>query len=212
MSDLIPMLKLDALTLVAQRRSVLLAVGMGVLLALWGGPILAVGLLGMLGYMTALNLFHADEAYRLKQLYGSLPVRRRTVMASHYVVAVALVTSAVALGLLVEPLRALLGGEPTPGILESAGVLATALVGAVALVVPLVIRFGARTVSYVTLVAVAATSAAVIAVRDADIVRTSLAAVAALPAWRAWLALPTLAILLYSSSRLSTRLYARQDH
>lgn len=97
--ELSAMLRLDALTV----RPWLKGLGFFVLMAVAFAFLLKQPELGLMmvligALVSVLNLFASDEAYRLPYLYGALPVSRRTVITSHYAMAVGFLAVAAAIG------------------------------------------------------------------------------------------------------------------
>lgn len=119
MSELTPMLRLDLHSLVAQRRMFAIFVVMSAVFAFAGGVTFSMPLLAVVGMMIGLSLFGTAETNKLTLLYGSLPVRRRTVMVSHYLVTVGMTTLAVIIGFVFAALASLVRGESTDGLLLS---------------------------------------------------------------------------------------------
>lgn len=100
-SKLLAMIKLDLLSMRTLTRSLVGLIVVALLVGTVfrspevGMPILGVGLM-----MMPIQLFTADEMYRLRQLYGELPLRRSDVINSRYLLAVAAVVLMVLAGYL----------------------------------------------------------------------------------------------------------------
>lgn len=147
-SALAPMLRLDVASLASWgRMAPLLVLATGVM-AFTSGVQVAVLMLTVGSAFMALNPFTMDERYRLPLLYGGLPVSRRTVVTSHYVIAVgafALASALVVPAALLSPFFFGLGVWDEVG----AGWLMLAVASAVvALFLPLVVRFGVKSLAY----------------------------------------------------------------
>ena len=83
MSELAPMLRLDLWTLVAARRTILVYVALVGALSVLVGSAVALPLAAMVAVMVGTLLVRAPTD-RIHLLYGTLPLRRRTVVVAHY--------------------------------------------------------------------------------------------------------------------------------
>ena len=98
MRELTAMIRLDLCTVGASRRLMGIYAAMATLFAASGGASFALPLIAMLGVVIGFNLLGTAESNRLPLLYGSLPLRRRTVMVAHYLVTAGTTVLAVTLG------------------------------------------------------------------------------------------------------------------
>lgn len=212
MSDLAPMLRLDLHSLVAQRRMFAIFIVMSAVFAFAGGVTFSMPLLAVVGMMIGLTLFGTAETNKLTTLYGSLPVRRRTVMVSHYLVTVGVTTLAVVIGLAFAALAAVVRGEPIEGLVLSGVALVGSLFVVLSLMIPLQVRWGAVTGSFVAL----AVTLAISGVVGFGLGQEALAElVASLGSGGSWAVLGLLALGLVGlvvSVLVCIRIYERQDH
>lgn len=147
-STLAPMLLLDIANLASWRRAAPVIVVAMAGMAWSSGVQMAVLMLYVGSAFMAFNPFTMDERYRLPLLYGGLPVTRRTVITSHYLIAVGALAMAM---VLVVPCALLshaglgldIGEEIQIGLLTITG--ASVVLGPA---LPLVIRFGVKVLSY----------------------------------------------------------------
>lgn len=144
MRELTAMIRLDLRTVGASRRLMLLYAAMATLFAASGGASFALPLIAMLGVVIGLNLLGTAESNRLPLLYGSLPLRRRTVMVAHYLVTAGTTVLAVALGLLVMAVVARVRGEAADDLLLSGAGVIAALFLVLAVMLPVYLRWGTR--------------------------------------------------------------------
>lgn len=149
--SLAPMVRLDIANLASYRRAALPILAALAFMAWSGGMSTAAVLLYLLGFLVAMNAFTMDDSHRLPMLYGALPVSRRTVITSHYLVGVGALLASV---LLVVPTALVSQASGNGGFAQeiAAGVgivLGTSASAAVAL--PLVVRLGARAMAYVAI-------------------------------------------------------------
>lgn len=214
MSDLGPMLRLDLFSLAGVRRNLLVLLAMAALFPLLGGPTFALPLLTLGAVMSANHLFQVDETHHLRTLYGTLPLRRSTVLASHYLVTVALLLAFLALGSAFLAVGGLVRDGAVPAGL---GVLAGG-VGAVMLLVfsvqiPVIVRVGVQRAAWVVLLIFAAVLGSTLLLPEATVVgaiaRFGQAANA--PLLVAGVAVAGAAALAVSY-RVAVRMYQRQDH
>ena len=212
MSDLAPMVRLDLHSLVAQRRMFLIFVVMSAAFAFAGGVTFSMPLLAVVGMMIGLSLFGTAETNKLTMLYGSLPVRRRTVMVSHYLVAAGMTTLAIVIGMLFAGVASVVRGESAEGLLMSGVAVVGALFVVLSFMIPLQVRFGAMTGSFVAL----AVTMVISGIVGFGLGQEALAGLlASLNAAGPWLVAGLVAVGLVGlavSVLVSIRIYERQDH
>ncbi len=208
-----PMLRLDLANLASWRRAApFVLVGM-LFMAYTAGVQMAAVMLYVGSYFLAVNTFTMDDRYRLPLLYGGLPVTRRAVLTSHYLVALAAVVAALVLLVPCAYVATFaLGTDLTTELGTGLGVMAgVSLV--LAAILPLVVRYGVTAMSYAALGIMAALGVVAFVVRA-----TGLAA--ALPSPEALTAHPvatSLALLAVvtlgwlASYALSLRSYETRD-
>lgn len=148
MRNLAPMIRLDLANLANWRRAALPVLGALIFMTWANGMQMAVVLLYLGCYLLCLNPFTVDDRFKVPQLYGSLPVTRRTVITSHYVIAVGAVLGTVAL----IPAVAWLSHLTTRNdfTTEALGGLAGLLISALffSALLPLTVRLGPQATSY----------------------------------------------------------------
>lgn len=218
MSDrtFVPMLRLDLRSLFATSKSWLLFLGVVLIVPLFAGAEMAVAMAAAGGLLTSMTLFALDETHRLKQLYGGLPVQRRTVIVSHYIVGALLILGFIGFGLLVGLGASVVRQQP----LGDMGLAAAGTVGALFLVaaftLPLYVRFGGRTAPVVVLSGMMLIIGGGILLRDVAKWQPIVPQIAeALSGAGAWLvvALPLVGLAsLAASCLVSIAIYRRQDH
>jgi hypothetical protein len=211
-AGLVPMLRLDLMTLRPMARLVGIGSAMSLALAAFGGSGMGLGFVAMLATLLTTNLISDNQVNPLDRLYCALPLSRRTVVRSHYLMIAALAVLSVPL-MLLACLAARLTGQgsfqndaalaPTTGIV---------LIFLLALLVPAVVRFGSQKATFALFGAIMAFSALLMALeRTLDLrpaavwILTHVAlvdAIAILPA----------AGLLALSYLVSLRIYVAQDH
>ncbi len=87
MRDLRAMIALDLHTLRSLGWTAVFLLGFGLLLALTGaGPAAGASMIAVLCLTVGIQFFRQDDVARLNELYAGLPVARRTVIRSHYLV------------------------------------------------------------------------------------------------------------------------------
>lgn len=211
---LVPMIRLDLLSVVATGRTwlIFLAVVAGVSLA--AGAEMAMPMAAAGGMLLALTLFTMDETYGLRALYGGLPLRRRTVIVGHYAVMALLVVATTLYGFAAAILAARLRGtESASLVLGLAPTIGVQLLLA-GLFAPMYLAFGARKGAAVLMTAMMALFGVVMLAQDLPGVRRVgplLAGLAAGP----WLhiVMPAVGLVAFVASCLvSIGVYERQDH
>ena len=162
--------------------------------------------------MIGLSLFGTAETNKLTMLYGSLPVRRRTVMVSHYLVAAGMTTLAIVIGMLFAGVASVVRGESAEGLLMSGVAVVGALFVVLSFMIPLQVRFGAMTGSFVAL----AVTMVISGIVGFGLGQEALAGLlASLNAAGPWLVAGLVAVGLVGlavSVLVSIRIYERQDH
>lgn len=137
------MLRIDAYNALSYSA---IAVGLGVvwLFIAWvGTPAEALPMLVAMPMMLAMMSFQFGTA---GLAYDTLPLRRATVMISHYLTALALIVVFAVIGSGLSLLIARLRGLPIDGSLPSlTGLILAGVVFALALLLPLALRFGPQT-------------------------------------------------------------------
>lgn len=211
MRDLAPMLRLDLLTLVASRKMLAIYVLVVCFLVAVNGALVALPMIGVASMMVCLNLFGTIENHRLTQLYGSLPLRRRTVMVSHYAVTAVLTCVFVLLGALAAAVAAWVRAEPAVGVAEGVGTLG-ALLLVLALVTPAYVAWGTRTGGLVTLVVVATVIGGLLAFGDNPVLAGALRGLAGVGPEASWWVLGAGVLAQAASLVVSIGVYTRQDH
>ncbi len=144
MSELAAMIRLDLRTVGASRRLIAVYLAMATLFAASGGASFALPLIALLGVVMGLNLIGTAESNRLTLLYGSLPLRRRTVVVAHYLVTAGTTVLAVALGLAVMAVVARVRGETADDLLLSGAGVIAALFVVLAAMLPVYLRWGTK--------------------------------------------------------------------
>lgn len=137
------MLKMDLLSLRAVVPWVLIVLCVGVVVSFTGqGDAAAVTLsaifpfIVMLAVMVPMNILSKDQSTKLPTLYVSLPMKRSTVMASHYLCSAG---AFVVIGVVIE-VFAFATGDPGEPLSAAAVLGGVALVAA--LIMPLQVKFG----------------------------------------------------------------------
>lgn len=203
------MLRIDAYNVLSYSA---IAVGLGVvwLFIAWvGTPAEALPILVSMPMMLALMSFQLGTA---GLAYDTLPLRRATVMISHYLIALALIVAFAIIGSGLSLLIARLRGLPVDGAMASlTGIILAGVVFALALLLPLALRFGTQVGM---LVFVGIWFGALFGVRGLmglapDLARAVVEAAANVAPWMIIVA----ALLAYAASLLiSIRIYGAQDH
>lgn len=215
MSDLAPMVRLDLLTLIASRRMLLVYVMLVCFFSFMGGWSFALPMIGVAGVVTCLNLFSIAEANNLRRLYGALPVRRRTVMTSHYLVTAGLTVVAIGVGLLVTAIAALMRGES----LVELGVSGAATLGALLLVLAFLVlayvKWGTTMGAWLGLILVLVVSGGILL--SGDVIGPLLVdalgpTLVGLGSAVGWLLLALAVVAQVASWWVAVRIYERQDH
>lgn len=212
MSDFIPMLRLDLLTLGATRKLLLTYVVLACIFAGVGGATFALPLVAMASLVVALTLFSATEGNRLIQLYGSLPLRRRTVIRAHYLTTLAVTVVAVPVGLGIGAVGSMLRDESTEGLVTGAAGTVAMLLILLAFLIPAYVKWGARAGSFVMLLTVMVLSGAVAFGRKLPIVAEFGQRVVSFGDSLLWVLLGVGLVAQVISLLVSTAIYERQDH
>lgn len=211
---LVPMIRLDLLSVVATGRTWLtyLVVVAGMPLA--AGAELAMPMATAGGLLLALTLFTMDDTYGLRALYGGLPLRRRTVIVGHYAVMALLVVAITVFGLAAAVVASRVQGTATSGLLFQ--VVATIGVESllVGLFAPLYLAFGARRAAVVLMAAMMALLGIGILVSGFPEARrlASLLDGVAAESWLPGLVLLVGVVAFVVSCLVAIRIYERQDH
>lgn len=151
MRELAPMLRMDLANLAGWRRAAAPVAAALVFITWTNGTEMSMVMLSMGMVILALNPFTTDDRYRMALLYGGLPVTRRSVIASHYLIAVGTLVGLLAL----TPALAWLSHEAngldfaTELLGTWASLLLTSLV--VSVLLPLTVRFGLEAPAYMAL-------------------------------------------------------------
>ena len=213
-SKLAAMIRLDltglrpALGSMAILMTIALVMGIGFKQPAVGLPMLGVGFA-----IVPLQLFNADEAYGLRRLYGALPLRRRDVINSRYLLNVSFLLIAV---VLVYAMVLASGQAGEPGMLLAPIWMGISLSIFPAVQVPMAIKFGPTKAMWTIVVPVA------LLMVIGYVIMSSPGAQAALAPALTWaIANPAgitgigalLAIIgLVASWLITQRIYAAQDH
>lgn len=208
MAELTPMLRLDLVTVATFRRLLVSYVVMATLFAAAGGASFALPILGVLGIVVGTTLVGAVDTQRLALLYGSLPVRRRTVVTAHYVVSAGTTLLATALGMAVTAVASLVRGEPVDGLVWSGVGMIGALFAVLAVSLPVYLTWGARA-GVVIMLMIAMVGTGVAAFGPS---RPVIASLAALGGVLAWGLLGCGVVALAVSLPVAVAVYERQDH
>lgn len=112
MTNLWPMMRFDARVIAGSLRTLALMLGLIAALSLFATTTWAMPMAGAVAIMLTVGLFSADTTYRLTLLHGALPVRRSTVMSSHYLVAFTAFTGVIALTTVLSALSTIWTGQP----------------------------------------------------------------------------------------------------
>lgn len=214
MSDLGPMLRLDLFALAGVRRNLLILLVMAALFPLLGGPTFALPLLTLGAVMSANHLFQVDETYHLRTLYGTLPLRRSTVLASHYLVTVVLLAVFLSLGAAFLVVGGLVRDGAVPaGLGVLVGGVGAAMLLVLSVQIPVIVRVGVQRAAWVVLLAFTAVLGSTLLLPEATVLgaiaRFGQATTA--PALVAGVALAGAAALAVSY-HVAVRMYERQDH
>lgn len=212
MSELLLMLRLDVETLSSTRRMLVVFIGLCCLFAAVGGASFALPLIAMAAVFTGLSLFGAVEANRLTLLYGSLPLRRRTVVVSHYVITVLMTLVAVGLGVAVTAVASLLRREPLTDLAASGVGVLGMLFLVLGILIPAYVRWGTKSGAWVALGLVLAVSAIAAFGQRLPMVAEVVRSVAGLGNMAVWGVLVIGLAVLALSAIVSIRIYQRQDH
>ena len=171
--------------------------------------------------MTALaastSLVSQDENYRLSRLYGTLPVSRRAVITSHYLLGLGLQLATLGCALAtVAGVGLWQRSDPYLGVLAAVGAFSLAIL-IFAIQVPLQLRFGSQRGSLLLLGVLFATGLAIKLALDA--LRPSPASFESIVSWvsvRSWVVLGIAVFIqlvcLAASWLIAVRIYERQDH
>lgn len=148
MSELAPMLRLDLWTLVAARRTILVYVALVGALSVLVGSVVALPLAAMVAVMVGTLLVRAPTD-RIHLLYGTLPLRRRTVVVAHYAVTAATLVAGLLAVSLVTAAADAARGRPMTWLGASAVATLGAVLIALAVMLPATLVWGPRAASLV---------------------------------------------------------------
>lgn len=212
MPDLAPMLSLDIRSLVSLRVVLpIYALVVVTYIVAWG-PEMALPMSGVAGLIVSSTLIGLGKSGRLHLLYGTLPVRRRTVVLAHYVVSAAALAALVGLGTVVGAATGALRGSSGIDLPSAApATLGTAL-AVLAIQQPATLRWGARGATFGMLFVVFAASGLALAIPGLLDAVTAALASAAGQAWLPWGVLAVGAGSFAASYPVAVRLYERQDY
>lgn len=165
MHNMWPMMRLDARTVVSGSSLGFLAVLLPLLalLTALGQAAVSLPMAAAVALSLSLSIFYAHATYGLPRLYGTLPVRRSTVIVSHYLVASGLFVAVIASAGVMIVIGALLRGEPAVGSLLAVGVVFGVLSLVTAPQLPVIIRFGPETARVVLLIVAGVVALAIVA-------------------------------------------------
>ncbi len=215
MPDLAAMVSLDVRSLVSLRVVLPTYALLVVAYTVAWGPQMALPLFGVAALIVGNTLFGLGESSRLNLLYGTLPVRRRTVVLAHYLVSAVALTALVSLGALFGTLANALRGTPDAELpLTAAATLGVTFV-AMAFQQPAIVRWGARGAAFGLLFVALAASMLMLTVTPwllpADALGATLAS-ASTQAWLPWGIVAAGAGALAASYPIAVRIDERQDH
>lgn len=143
MTNLWPMIRLDVRTMAAGSPMVLAAMALLVgAFALLGGSAFAMPIAAAITLSPAIGVFNADSQHGLTQLHGVLPVRRRTVVTSHFLVSFAVMGAMVALAAGLSAVGQLLRGQTAVGEVYAGMVLFAVLALLVVPQFPIQVKYG----------------------------------------------------------------------
>ena len=215
MSDLAPMVSLDIRSLVTLRVVLPLYALLVVVYMLAWGPQMALTMFGVAALIVGNTLFGLGESSRLNLLYGTLPVRRRTVVLAHYLVSAIALTALVGLGTLVGIAANAMRGTPDAGLPMAAAATLGATFVVMAFQQPATLRWGARGAAFGLLFVVFAVSGLILVIPPGLIpvdTLDAMLATAAHQAWLPWVVVGVGAGVLAASYPVAVRIYERQDH
>lgn len=216
-TGLAPMLKLDALKVRSLWVLLLILLGLGVTLAAASGFSASLPLFVMTALAASTSMVSQDENYRLSRLYGTLPVSRRAVITSHYLLGLGLQLATLGCALAtVTGVGLWQRSDPYLGVLAAVGAFSLAIL-IFAIQVPLQLRFGSQRGSLLLLGVLFATGLAIKLALDA--LRPSPASFESIVSWvsgRSWallgIAVSIQLVCLAASWLIAVRIYERQDH
>lgn len=182
--------------------------------ALFGGTAMGVPMAATVASILSLNVFTADSLHGLTRLHGSLPVARRTVITSHFLVALGLMLTIVAGAVTLAALGDTVRGEPSDALLT--GLL---LFGVLSVVIaaqfPFQVRYGHQParVILIALMGVVALGFVFVATVGATFLETleTGSAEGSLTVFP-WLVAGIAVVVWVVSYAVSRRIYERQDH
>ena len=196
-------------------RSYGLLLCMAVVFGLFGGPQMVTTMLGLAAYVFSTTLTQYDEAFKLTNLYGSLPTSRRSVIASHYLVSslVLLVTGLLSVAAHVGLAAFRADASGLADSLAATGATLVAIALLLALQWPLTLKFGVRRVTIYAMLLVFGTLGVVFGLSRVVDLSGVLPALATQPPWLLiGVAVAAVASAITVSYRVSQRIYAAQDH
>ncbi|MDO5498949.1 MAG: ABC-2 transporter permease [Propionibacteriaceae bacterium] len=218
MSDhaLTPLIRLDLRSLFVTGRMWLVFLAVVSAVSLIAGAEMALPMAAAGGLLTATTVFATDETYRLRLLYGALPIRRRTVIVGHYLTLGLVTVGMVAVGFGVGATAAIVRGTSVADVAIGAAPALAVLLFMTALMVPVYVRFGTRAASIILVSALMGVFGIGMAIGDLPGVEPIAAQVLAVLSAADWWALAALPIagaaLLAVSCVISIGIYQRQDH
>lgn len=217
MAGLIPMLRLDALKMSAQFPFLIGIIAAGTIFNFYGGPQAALPLFMATGMILAANIISQDELYRLNGLYGTLPLSRRAVITSHYLVGIALQITCIILAVGAVTTANYWKGTEIQSEIVMTVVSMSLITAFFTLQVPLQIKFGSQRAPllFIGIIFLLAISGKIVweAVQpDPTLLETALSWIVD-NRWMVVVAIiGILAVLLSVSWAVTVRLYERQDH
>jgi len=205
------MLSLDVRSLVSLRVVLpMYALLLVVYVVAWG-PQMAPPMFAVAGLIVSSTLFGMGESSRLNLLYGTLPVRRRTVVRSHYLVSAAALTALVGLGTLTGAAADAMRGTPDADLSSATATLGVTLV-VMAIQQPATVRWGARGAAFGLLFVGLAASTLIVLIPPGLLPLGDAVSVAAQHAWLPWGVLAVGVGAFAASYPVAARIYERQDH
>ncbi|MFT3875886.1 MAG: ABC-2 transporter permease [Propioniciclava sp.] len=212
MSELTPMLRLDLMSLVSLRRVLPAYLGFTIVYMVALGTQMGLTMVGLAGVIVSMNLFSVGESNRLNLLFGTLPLRRRTVVQAHYLISGGVVVAATALGWLIAAATSAFRGEPVAELGLATAVTTASFLTMMAIMQPCYLRWGTRFAGFAFLFFAFGLSGIAILAGQLPIGLTLTRVLEGSESWLPW-AGPAVGILAYLASYpIAARIYENQDH
>ncbi|MFT3888430.1 MAG: ABC-2 transporter permease [Arachnia sp.] len=211
MSEFGAMLRLDAFNLISLRRVVPIYGVLVVAFAVMWGGVMALPLVAALGVMTSTVLFCSGPADRRNLLSGTLPVRRRVVMLSHYAIVAVGTVLVAALTVVVTLAADTLRRRPDEGLLAAGAATCGGVFLVLSVLLPLQVRWGGDVARWVAMPASLVLVIVLTLARDAGWAPAP-AQTAGFDAVAPWGLLVLGLAALSVSWAVAVKVYERQDH